>query len=354
MPICGDDIAMSDEKYAPALGRLRQTLADIKKSDNWNKIVEPKDRVIARFQPLLNADHLPHLTEEEIRPFFYFEHNRHWTSLYRQVNRVCGDMAAFRKALALLVDEKRPIEARLNMIAGSNSGLGKAILSGLLIVAFPEKYGVWNGTSEAGLIALELLPTFDRGESFGARYARINAVLTRLASDLAIDLWTLDALWWHLLSTELSEERLEGGQVTSSVSMGDAQFGLERHLHDFLYDNWDKTSLAKEWQVYSEPGDPEKGYEFQCSVGRIDLLARHKNGKKWLVIELKRGNSSDVAVGQVLRYMGWVQKNLANQGENVEGLIIAKSGDEAIRYAVSAAPNLRFLTYEVDFRLKDE
>ncbi len=83
----------------------------------------------------------------------------------------------------------------------------------------------------------------------------------------------------------------------------------------------------------------------------MDFLAHHRTEKKWLVVELKRYESTDKAVGQVLRYMGWVQNEMIEAKETVEGLIISKTGDDKIDYAVSAVPNLAFMTYEVEFRL---
>ena len=40
------------------------------------------------------------------------------------------------------------------------------------------------------------------------------------------------------------------------------RFALERHLHEFLADNWAKTVLGQEWMIHSEPGEPEKGYKY--------------------------------------------------------------------------------------------
>ena len=84
----------------------------------------------------------------------------------------------------------------------------------------------------------------------------------------------------------------------------------------------------------------------------IDLLARHKKEPKWLVVELKRGQSSDQTVGQVLRYMGWVRENLASPEEKVQGLIISHSEDKKIRYALKHTSNVELNLYEVDFNLK--
>jgi RecB family endonuclease NucS len=44
--------------------------------------------------------------------------------------------------------------------------------------------------------------------------------------------------------------------------------------------------------------------------GPIDILAISKNKETILVIELKRGRASDIVIGQIQRYMGYVQDEL--------------------------------------------
>jgi len=75
-------------------------------------------------------------------------------------------------------------------------------------------------------------------------------------------------------------------------------------------------------------------------VGNIDLLAEHRKVPRWLVVELKRGQTNDDTMGQVLRYMGWVTKEPASPKESVEGLIVARSVDDKLRYAVSVVPSV--------------
>jgi len=188
------------------------------------------------------------------------------------------------------------------------------------------------------------LARFRAGQLLGQRYDLLNGVLLKLAQDLEVDLWTLDSLLWEVANEEIEPPVPEAGQ----------RFGLERHLQDFLRDNWEHTSLGKEWALYSEPGDDEAGYEYPTEVGRIDLLAHHRKQPEWLIIELKRDQSTDETVGQVLRYMGWVQSHLAELGEIVRGLIISREVDEALLYALRAVGNDRISVqrYEVEFRLK--
>jgi len=69
------------------------------------------------------------------------------------------------------------------------------------------------------------------------------------------------------------------------------------------------------------------------------------------VIELKKGQTSDATVGQVLRYMGWVRRNLAN-GAEVDGLIVCRDTDQRILYALDGQSNIRCMIYEVSFALR--
>lgn len=343
--------------FAEAVRRLKEAAIQMQASPLWQEIVQPRDVVLARFQPIFAIAHLPDLTEGEFSPFLYFDQNHHWTGLHRQVNRICGDMPLLRRSLATLLDEKRPIADRLDEVAEAVHGMGKAIITAILTVAYPGRYGVWNATSEAALVNLQLFPEFRRGTTFGEKYAHINEVLGRLANASGLDLWTLDAIFWHMSQVnEANDGRVREAAKSFVASTPEASgmgFGLERHLHDFLFHNWRHTQLAADWNIYSEKGSPEAGYEYPCPIGRIDLLARHKTEKKWLVIELKRDNSSDVAVGQVLRYVGWVRHHLAEPDDEVFGLIIARSVDQQLQYAIEPVPGLRAMTYQVEFKLDD-
>jgi RecB family endonuclease NucS len=111
------------------------------------------------------------------------------------------------------------------------------------------------------------------------------------------------------------------------------------------------SNSAKEWTIYSEQGDEEAGYEYPCDVGRIDLLAKHKREGRWLVIELKREQSTDQTIGQLLRYMGWMKQHLAGD-EPVQGMIICREADNALQYPLHTLSNVAVQLYEVEFRLK--
>lgn len=343
-----------------ALGKLRAAKALLNDHPDTRDIQDARDQVYARYKPAFQPDEIKKIDEEVLRSFLYFENNRHWSGLARQVNRISADMAATRSALSQLVDEARPITERMQPVIAIK-GMGKGIVTAILHVAYPEKYGVWNNTSHFGLEVLGLMPELPRGTTFGERYAAINQVLLALAEALAVDLWTLDTLWW-LLDAKAAENDDNAPEISASEPTNvptqapagrAARFALERHLHDYMFDHWDGLDLARDWSIYTRDGEPDAGYEFRTPVGRIDLLARHRRDGSWLVIELKREKSSDAVVGQLLRYMGWVKKHLVENGEKVSGLVVATEGDPQLHYALEVVPSVSFKSYEVEFRLKD-
>jgi len=127
-------------------------------------------------------------------------------------------------------------------------------------------------------------------------------------------------------------------------------FAMEKHLEAFLVANWNQTILAKEFQIYEEDGEPV-GQQYATDAGPIDILATSKDKKRLLVVELKRGRASDVVVGQVLRYMGFVKEQIAEDDQTVEGAIIALEDDQKLRWALLSVPSVQFYRYEISFKL---
>ena len=126
-------------------------------------------------------------------------------------------------------------------------------------------------------------------------------------------------------------------------------FALEKHLEDFLVKNWANTDLGKEYDIFSE--GEFAGQQYPSDTGPIDILAISKDKSTILVIELKRGRASDVVVGQIQRYMGFVKEELALSSQTVKGVIIAFEDDIRVRRALSVTNNIEFFTYKLDFKL---
>jgi len=126
-------------------------------------------------------------------------------------------------------------------------------------------------------------------------------------------------------------------------------FALEKHLEEFLVQNWNQTLLGKHYDIY-EDGE-FFGQQYQTDTGAIDILAISKDKKTLLVVELKKGRASDNVVGQIQRYMGYVKEELAEANQTVRGVIIALEDDIRIKRALSVANNIDFYKYQVSFKL---
>jgi restriction system protein len=150
-------------------------------------------------------------------------------------------------------------------------------------------------------------------------------------------------------------ERLIGGISAPTIISTDATvedpsaFALEEHLEDFLVKNWPHTEFGKDYDIYEEDG--EKGQQYQTDTGPLDILAISKDKKHLLVVELKKGRASDSVVGQALRYMSYVQEELAEEGQTVLGAIVAHEDDARIRRALTMTPSISFYRYQVSFKV---
>lgn len=187
---------------------LRRLLESIKAGDDTEsaQISADRDEVIARFGPVFSPENVGRLTAGDFKDFLSFKNNKHWKHIHRHQGSITSDMPKLRHALSVLVDESKPIIERLNFLvptmAGAKfvSGLSKTILTPILLVVYPERYGVWNDVSRAAMEQLGLWPKFRPQDQFGERYVRVNDTLLRLSQALETDLWTLDWLWWKVQS----------------------------------------------------------------------------------------------------------------------------------------------------------
>jgi 5-methylcytosine-specific restriction endonuclease McrA len=167
----------------------------------YRDIIESRKRVFSDFQPVFSNPSA--ISEGDFRRFLEMKNNRHWTGLHRPAKHACDDMPKLRDALSYLLDESVDIADRIDSLTGSAElsipGLNTGILTPILLVRYPDKYGVWNGKSEAAIRALRIWPQVRRGTSKGNRYRALNELFNEIGHETKLDLWTLDGLW-HVVS----------------------------------------------------------------------------------------------------------------------------------------------------------
>lgn len=152
----------------------------------------------------------------------------------------------------------------------------------------------------------------------------------------------------ELVEGDVARQELLGEEDDDDVSTGagepqpgSTQFALEQDLQRYLADN---LSIIEPGLTLFEDEDI-KGLEYPAGGGRrIDILAVDKAGG-FVVLELKVEKGYDRVVGQLLRYMNWVRKELAEPGQRVRGIIVCRSMSEDLRLACASIPDVELLEY---------
>ena len=159
---------------------------------------------------------------------------------------------------------------------------------------------------------------------------------------------------------ELSEEKFQNFLVGPDVSPppepaepieDTSAFALEKYLEEFIVSNF-HAIFKRELKIYKD-ADGNDGQQYETEIGPIDILAVEQKSKSFVVIELKKGRPSDQVIGQILRYMGWVKKNLCTSGQDVKGLVICRDRDSKLSYALEMTNNIDVRYYSVSFKLRE-
>jgi len=264
-------------------------------------IVAKRDEVLDRFGPIFREP--LSLTKQDYLDFLSFKHNHHWTGLERLGRQATDDMDNLREAIGLLVDETKPISDRFDTAYSMVRGVGAATLTPILLLAYPDRYGVWNGTSEPEMRERGVWPTFTHGASEGEKYEIINTVLLQLARDLNVDLWTLDALWWmsklerqntgHYFDSRdiaiwnMAEQASQtakqsyGQTVERTIKNKDLRLSKEAlmtHLKELLEETGDRCAISGLVLHFEGPDS-----QLRPSLDRIDSSGHYESGNLQVV-----------------------------------------------------------------------
>lgn len=124
-------------------------------------------------------------------------------------------------------------------------------------------------------------------------------------------------------------------------------FAYESDLRDFLSRNL--YLIEPGLHLYENEGIT--GIEFPVGGRFIDILAVDQY-KNYVVIELKVSRGYDRVIGQLLRYMAWIEKNQAEPTQKVRGIIIAREISEDLHLATSKLPDVQLLEYDLSVSLR--
>lgn len=124
-------------------------------------------------------------------------------------------------------------------------------------------------------------------------------------------------------------------------------FAYESDLRDFLAKNL--TLIETGLRLYQDEGI--SGVEFPVGGRFIDILAIDKLNN-YVVIELKVSKGYDRVIGQLLRYMAWIDTNQAEPTQKVRGIIIAREISNDLHLATSKIPDVELFEYDLSVSLR--
>jgi hypothetical protein len=246
-----------------------------------------------------------------------------------------------------LIHSKAPFYERVNNFFKLKS-IGIQTLSQFLLASNDKEYPFVTSqtkdalgiSSEQDEFALEdaieffKIPNRDSLLDRTLDYLRDYIIFKSVKETLGIEKYTQvnNALWFAFALEEQGPEEVV--KAYGSISM-------EEDLRDFLAEN---IFLIEKGLVLIRKEFPTE------EVGNIDLLCKDAEGYH-VVVELKKGRVSDKVIGQTLRYMGWIKRNI---NKNVRGIIIVNEPDPYLEHALFAVENIKLKFYQVMFDIKDK
>ena len=127
---------------------------------------------------------------------------------------------------------------------------------------------------------------------------------------------------------------------------------LESAIEEHLVAGWQETPFAEEGvELYRNSRDEVVGRQYPVGSWFIDLLGWQQAQRCWWVIELKRGRASDQVVGQVGRYLGWVDRYMTRPRERTRGVILARSISSRLHHACYPFPQIEAWTFDEDLHV---
>ena len=131
---------------------------------------------------------------------------------------------------------------------------------------------------------------------------------------------------------------------------------LESHLEAYIAEHFD--SLFPGWEIFDDSAETladsdqqhrPLGIRYRTPAGEIDFLCVDRQGGL-VVLELKRDRAADRVVAQVDRYVAWVKNNLAQPGQRVRGLIVARRFGSRLFHILSRRRGIRIWTHRWELK----
>ncbi|MDI3502692.1 MAG: hypothetical protein PWR09_817, partial [Archaeoglobi archaeon] len=164
---------------------------------------EERKKVLRMFQQMFSEEGLKEMENKDVFLFLGSRFMRwSWTDLSVNKWEFVEKIDEFKRLIRYMRDETIPVEERIENALKKFKirNLTPCILSGILFVLHPEKYGVWSSDNERALRLLGRLPKLTG--RVGEDYKRINEKFHELAEELDVDLLKLDMFLSYVANRE--------------------------------------------------------------------------------------------------------------------------------------------------------
>jgi hypothetical protein len=176
---------------------------------------------------------------------------------------------------------------------------------------------------------------------------KVNALLNKLLPSLKITYFRTVEDWFAYFGDPRKEPSwstylislIEDATTTKEVEQVVKTAIKEHKLTQEETEDIERAQIEKDIETlyYSHPDRLEKGLivknrQFPTPIGRIDLLCISKEGE-YVIVEIKAQEARDSVFGQILRYIGWVHRNIEGAGDKVRGIILASKFPETAHYS---------------------
>ncbi len=132
--------------------------------------------------------------------FLKKDYNKHWTGIDRNEEKLRRNFIAVKNAVSRLLDESLPIQDRIrDVIRGKYrvKYLNIAVFTAILLVSYPRKYAVWNGTSKNAVNSI-LGDSEEKFRDPAEEYERFSNFVRKIAENNGLTLWEIDWLWYKI------------------------------------------------------------------------------------------------------------------------------------------------------------
>jgi hypothetical protein len=233
---------------------------------------------------------------------------------------------------------------------------GRTVIPKLLSIYYPHVFlPIFNDQDH--FLSKLLSSGLDTENTGLALYLEYNFKLLKVKEKLeqltnrTFDNFEFAKLLYHTYPKEQTETSDQS--MTSNEKVEEQNFeALEvQHYQSLLHRNFHRI-FPKLKYFDEEEQIPKKGQYDTQTIGIIDILAVDEKGD-FVVIEIKR-QATDKTIGQILRYMGWIQEELSKDGQKVSGIIVAERKDMQLDFALKVIPNVKFMKLGLSITLEEQ